>query len=211
MATPRPTSAPTQAATPATAASPALGALADEAVLRRFCNAQADAERDATLGELAHRYEAPLLGLARGILGGREDLARDAVQETWMRVIKHAKGFEGRSSVKTWLYRIAINRARDLAASKMARPVPGELARTLTAATAAAGEPPGDPEDLASLHAAMARLAEPPRLILLLCYHRGLTLAQAADVLDIPLGTLKSRLHTALNDLRAMLTKEDRS
>jgi RNA polymerase sigma-70 factor (ECF subfamily) len=132
------------------------------------------------------------------------------VQETWIKVIKHAKGFEGRSSVKTWLYRVAINRARDLAASKMARPAPSAIVQTLEAANAA-GESTGDPDDLAGLHRAMAKLAEPARLILLLCYHRGLTLAQAAEVLNIPLGTLKSRLHAALNELRATLSKEERS
>jgi len=202
MATPRPPSTPVQAAS--------SGVLTDEAIVRQFCDAMTEAQRSEALGELARRYEAPLLGLARGILGGREDLARDAVQETWIKVIKHARGFEGRSSVKTWLYRIAINRARDLAASRMARPVPAAIVQTLAAATLA-GEPAGDTQDLAGLHAAMAKLAEPPRLIMLLCYHRGLTFAQAAEVLNIPLGTLKSRLHTALTDLRAMLTKEERS
>lgn len=201
MDTPRPTTAPTP---------PQVVQSTDEAVLRRFCDAPSESERHAALAELARRYEGPLLGLTRGILGGREDLARDAVQETWIKVIKHARGFEGRSSVKTWLYRVAINRARDLAASRLARPAPSNLTGTLEDATAP-GDAAGDPDDVAALHRAMAKLAEAPRLILLLCYHRGLTLAQAADVLDIPLGTLKSRLHTALNELRAALAKEERS
>jgi RNA polymerase sigma-70 factor (ECF subfamily) len=191
-----------------------LAELSDEAMLERFRAGTpgVDRAKDAALGELARRYEAPLLGLARGILGGREDLARDAVQETWIKVIKHASGFEGRSSVKTWLYRIAINRARDMAASKAARPVPQNVTRALTDATAAHADRrdhTADSDDLAALHAALDQLGEASRLILLLCYHRGLTLAQAAEVLDIPLGTLKSRLHTALSTLRTTLAKKD--
>src|SRR5262249_29261237 len=85
--------------------------LDDEQLLKRF----AKGERNA-LGELARRYELPLLGLACGMLGGRRDLAMDAVQETWMRVIRFHSNFNGRSSVKTWLYRIAINQCRNVQA-----------------------------------------------------------------------------------------------
>jgi RNA polymerase sigma-70 factor (ECF subfamily) len=80
----------------------------DEALLRAF----AGGERGA-LGELAARYERSLLGFARGVLRS-EDLACDAVQEAWVRVIRHAETFRGRSSFKTWMYRIVINRCNDI-------------------------------------------------------------------------------------------------
>jgi RNA polymerase sigma-70 factor (ECF subfamily) len=207
MATTRPSTTPLSSTRVSTPPATPLCELCDEAVLERFRAGNGD---EGALAELARRYEAPLLGLARGILGGREDLARDAVQETWIRVIKHARGFEGRSGFKTWLYRIAINRARDVAASRLARGVPGGAPRSLASADEAEG-PKADIDDLAALHAAVAKLAEAPRLILILCYHRGLTLVQAAEVLNIPPGTLKSRLHAALNELRRSLSKEGRS
>ncbi|HWL95056.1 MAG TPA: sigma factor, partial [Phycisphaerae bacterium] len=81
----------------------------DEQLLAEFV-----AGRKAALGELARRHESSLLGLACGLLGGREDLARDAVQETWMRVVRFAGGFHGRSCFKTWVYRIAVNQCRDI-------------------------------------------------------------------------------------------------
>ena len=68
----------------------------------------------AALGELARRHECSLLGLAGGLLGGGSAAACDAVQETWVRVIRYGHSFNGRSSFKTWLYRITINRCRDL-------------------------------------------------------------------------------------------------
>src|SRR5437773_12341501 len=89
---------------------PEFAKLSDEQLLARF----ARKSDQSALGELARRHERALLGLACGMLGGREDLAVDAVQETWIRVIRFATSFHGRSSFKTWLYRIAINQCRNI-------------------------------------------------------------------------------------------------
>ncbi len=159
------------------------------------------ASRDiAALEALASRYERPLLGLARAILDRREDLARDVVQDCWLRVVKSAGSFRGDSSVKTWLYRIVINRANDVRARWM-RP------------DLSAPEPPPalhsnhalESFESQQLHAAISALPADRRMLLLLCYHQNLTQAQAADILGLPLGTVKSRLHTALQELRSRI------
>ncbi len=163
--------------------------------------------RRAALGELARRYERPLLGLALGLLGGRRDLACDAVQETWLRVIRFGRQFSSQSRFKTWLYRIGINQCRNLQ-SATGRPAAGDGEPTL------AGKPAPDPapETVAArtdqhnaVRRAVARLAPDRRAIVLLCYHGGLTHVEAAEILELPLGTLKSRLHAALEELRGML------
>lgn len=59
-----------------------------------------------------------------------------------------------------------------------------------------------------ALHEAIGRLSDTGREVVLLCYHDGLTHTQAADVLEIPLGTLKSRLHAVLEQLRTHLCSE---
>lgn len=164
----------------------------DESLLRDFVRGRRDA-----LGELARRYERPLLGLARGLLGGRDDLARDAVQDTWLRVIRYGKSFNGTSSVKTWLYRIAINRCRDL----RARPSPAPNGPPEGSAAAAS-------QDTSSLTHHLSELAPDRRELLLLCYHDGITHQHAAAILELPLGTLKSRLHTALTELRKAMAAE---
>lgn len=169
----------------------------DEALLAR--TARGD---HAALASIAARHEHNLLGLARAILGGRADLAADAVQDSWVRVIRHARSFSGRSSVKTWLYRIVINRSRDLAARSTPAALNGEPRAPR------APHPGAEHDDLPGLAAALAELPESARLILLLCYHRGITHEQAADVLEIPLGTLKSRLNSALKALRERLREE---
>jgi RNA polymerase sigma-70 factor, ECF subfamily len=182
----------------------------DAPVLRRV----ARGDRRA-LEELAVRYEGPLVGLATGLMGGRADLARDAVQDAWVRVIRHAAGFRGQSTVKTWLYRIVINRCKDLR-EKLARDRGGAGYRHDYGAgerfdEAPELEPPmraSGTERAAALHAALAGLPGGSRLIVLLCYHQGLTHEQAAEVLDIPTGTLKSRLNAALKELRRSLASE---
>lgn len=58
---------------------------------------------------------------------------------------------------------------------------------------------------------AVADLPEDKRTVVLLCYHQGMTHEQVAEILDVPLGTIKSRLHSALQQLRARLSPEVKS
>lgn len=178
----------------------------DTALLSEFVHG-----RRAALGELARRYERDLLGLATGLLGGRRDLASDAVQETWVRVIRFGHRFNGRSSFKTWLYRIAINQSQNLA---------GPISRSMPVFRPGNSEdesddPLNDPgataqeaERNSALRLAVESLGTEKRDILLLCYHRGLTHEESAEILGIPVGTLKSRLSAALKELRARLSSE---
>ena len=200
----------------------------DEQLIAEFATG-----RRSALEDLARRYEKPLLGLSRGLLGGDATLAQDAVQETWVRVIRFAKQFNGRSSFKTWVYRIAINQCRTLQSSTPRESTSdsenaNDIDKEPTARATGVSKSPTPEnatgvsnkravedmvaaEQRAELHAALDRLGVDQRHVLLLCYHAGMTHPEAADILDIPLGTLKSRLSTALAELRRMLAKEDRS
>lgn len=167
----------------------------------------------AALGRLAQRYEGLLLGLAAGLLGGRRDLACDAIQETWVRVIRFADRFQGGSRFKTWVYRIAINQCRSLVRSLDTGPprAPDPAAAAALTASHAASDPSAAADRTerdAALRAAVAELNADQRVVLLLCYHEGLSHAEAAEVLEIPAGTLKSRLHAALVALRQKLGHE---
>jgi RNA polymerase sigma-70 factor (ECF subfamily) len=161
--------------------------------------------RQSALGELARRHERALLGLAAGVLGGQRDLACDAVQEAWVRVIRFAGQFNGRSAVKTWLYRIVINQCHTLAGARNGATLPPDTLAQLAPGPAAAAE---HADFGAAVRDAVAQLDPDRRTVVLLCYHGGLTHEQAAEILEIPLGTLKSRLHAALTDLRARLAAE---
>ena len=168
----------------------------DESLLKEFA-----AGEQAALGELARRYEGPLLGLASGLLDGRTDMACDAIQETWVRVIRFADKFNGRSSFKTWLYRIAINQCRTVKAK--IRPVVSPVENGNGDAS-----PAPEPDEKAWLRDQIRELSPDKRTVLLLCYHEGMSHSQAAEILEVPIGTLKSRLHAALTTLRAALASE---
>lgn len=177
-----------------------IAATSDEELLSLFVRGNR-----AALGTLAKRYETYLLGLACGLLDGRRDLACDAVQEAWVRVIRFAPKFDGESRVKTWLYRIVINQCQTLRiiSRSSGRPQCHE-----SAAIFEHHDPLTKAEESQQLRAAVEDLAQEQRATVLLCYHAGLTHPEAAEILDIPLGTLKSRLHAALTELRAALVRE---
>ena len=86
----------------------------DLVLLQRFARGD-----DAALGELAARHERAFLGLAMGLLGNAEQ-AKDVVQDLWLRVIRSAAHFQGQSSVRTWMYRILVNRCLDVRGSSAA-------------------------------------------------------------------------------------------
>lgn len=181
----------------------------DHDLLARFVG-RGDAD---ALGMIAARYERALLGLAKGLLSGREPLACEAVQGAWVKVIRYGRSFEGTSSVKTWLYRIVINQCRDVRrreAKQAQRTVEARTARPALDARSAmrpvAAAEQCETRDLVA--AAVARLPDAQREIVLLCYHADLTHAQASEILMIPAGTLKSRLHSALTSLREALPAE---
>lgn len=176
-------------------ARPAEDSRSDEELLRAFVAGKRDG--GAALGELARRHERELLGLACGMLDGDRDGAMEAVQDAWVRVIRYGAGFRAGSSVRTWLYRVVINRCVDMrrARARDALPLNGSVEASQGPTLA----------DTSGLRRAMRVLSDDQRLILLLCHHRGLTNEQAAEVLGIPVGTLKSRQHAAITELRAVL------
>ena len=168
----------------------------DEWVLERIAGGEHGA-----LGELAGRHEAAMLGLARGLLGGSTGLAEEAVQDAWVRVLARASSFNGSASVKTWLFRIVINRCRDIAKRERRR-LRGE-SNAPPAGDRADAQDAG--EQSRALAKAVMRLPTAQREAVLLCHHRGLTHAEAAAVLGIPAGTLKGRVRAGLTQLRRKL------
>ncbi len=169
----------------------------DEELVRAF----AGGDRSA-LEALARHHERALLDLALAILGSR-DLALDVVQEVWLRVVRYAGSFNGRSTAKTWLYRIAINQCRSaMAAHPLVSPAEADLTPTGVTDPAEIAASADEGERLKRL---VEALSPPLREVVLLCYTHGLTHSEAAEAMGIPLGTVKSRLNAALEQLRRAL------
>lgn len=131
------------------------------------------------------------------------DMASDAAQETFVTAQKRLKDFEGRSELRTWLFGIALNHCRNLARKRKPEIPVDWLMET-------PGEPIHDGIDQSivdreSLRCALANLSTEHREVVLLHEIDGLTYQEAADLLGIPVGTVKSRLHHAFLNLRTAL------
>jgi RNA polymerase sigma-70 factor, ECF subfamily len=126
----------------------------------------------------------------------------DVVQETWLRVIRHAGSFREESSLRTWLYRIVVNQSRTFATRAT------RLVKHKSSVPIPVGDISHDKASLPSIAQAVESLDESKREVLLLCHHRGMTHEQVASILEIPLGTVKSRLHAAVTAVRERLASE---
>jgi RNA polymerase sigma factor (sigma-70 family) len=136
-----------------------------------------------------------------------EDDAWDALQETWLAFVKSAKSLRRPRSLAMWLYATARHKAMD---KLRLRYDDREFCADFE--DIAERDPAIDEfkfEDAAHVHAALGRIPAAHREVLTLFFLDDLSLREVADVLDIPPGTVKSRLHFARKSLRAVLEEEE--
>lgn len=186
----------------------------DERLMRRF---QADHD-EAAFTALVHRYQNHLFAFLRRRLG-HHDLAEEAFQETFLSVYRHADQFDATRPFRPWLFAIAANQASTLQRRRAReREVHGPLhadeawaaSGTMGIETVAVAGGPSADELAASreasslLRAALLRLTAPQRRIIALIFGEGYKYREAAEVLGIPVGTVKSRLHAAVRQVAAI-------
>lgn len=195
-----------------------LDALAEpigrEARLLERCLA-GDAEAFAGLVAL---HEGMVFNLAARLLGDLEE-ARDLAQEVFLQVHRTLKGFQGRSSLKTWIYRIVVNqchnRRRFWRRRRKEQCLPlHELGPRDQARLVAAGDEPevelARRERTERLQGALLALPFAHRTVLLLREVEGLSCEEIAQALGVPPGTVKSRLARARDRLRRQLLEPAR-
>ena len=144
-------------------------------------------------------YQLPLLRLCYAYLHD-EELAKDAVQETFLKAYRHMNTFRECSSERTWLNRIAINTCKDLRRSGWFRHVDRRIALDKLPEAAA----PVSQNDL-NLTAEIMKLPVKYREVALLCWYQGMTCAEAAETLQITHQAVSSRLNRARKKLRTAL------
>lgn len=159
--------------------------------------------REGCVAELMARYGQAVGVLLRRITSHSPDW-EDLAQETWIRVVRHASSYNPDFAFATWLFRIAWNQAKDHRSARRHEDtslLPEEHP-----------DPAPHPEALAMASADRARVAEslnalPPKLaeLLALRYFEELSERELAERLDIPKGTVKSRLHNAHRRLALLL------
>lgn len=172
-------------------------------------------DRDS-FNQLILRWERPIYALAYRVIGREED-ARDVVQETFLRAFRAIKGFKRQAKFSSWLYRIALNLCRDWIRRERRTPIvptpegldPIEMAREI--------DPSPSVEEMAwrgeltrSVEQAMKRLPEEQRTAIILKEYHGLTFQEISDLLGCPLSTVKTRLYQGLSVLRRELAPSER-
>jgi RNA polymerase sigma-70 factor (ECF subfamily) len=176
--------------------------VSDEALLACF----AASDPEATSAFVA-RFGRRVFGLALTLVGDR-DAAEDIAQEALLRAWRHAAAFDARrGSVATWLLTITRNLAID--ALRVRRPVaidPDDLrALSLPASGRDAADVVAVGDDVARLSDALGGLPDEQRRAVVLAGLWGLTAREIAEREEIPLGTAKTRIRTALGRLRTAL------
>jgi RNA polymerase sigma factor (sigma-70 family) len=170
----------------------------DSALLAAVCDGS-----ERAFNTLIDRHQQAVRIFLRG-LAGRDD-ADDIAQETLLAAWKQARSFRGQSSVRSWLFSIAWRKAKGAQRSWFRR-----RAREMAyheASTGPAGDSPA--EDRHALQQALASLSLDQRAVVMLCLAHGFTHAEAADALDMPLGTIKSHVTRGRDRLRDVLGESD--
>nr|WP_321231714.1 RNA polymerase sigma factor [uncultured Psychroserpens sp.] len=135
-----------------------------------------------------------------------EELAQDALQETFVKVWKNAKKYDSKKAkLFTWLFRIAKNTAIDKLRSfnnRFEKEVQIDKSNVYILPTASLNQ------DVIDLKTHVARLDEKYQIVLKALFFEGMTQQEASDELEIPLGTIKSRLKIGLRELRKVYNPE---
>jgi RNA polymerase sigma-70 factor (ECF subfamily) len=159
------------------------------------------------LKALIVRWQPKLVGLAWRLTAQRE-AAQDIVQDSWMAIVRGLKRLDDPARFRTWAYRIVKNKCMDW---MRRRAVERKASKELQdAALLQSAETEGDSQsdrDIRLLRHAMSQLPQEQRAMLSLHYLDGMSVKEIGRVLDVPAGTVKSRLYHARNRLKQELER----
>jgi len=172
--------------------------------------------RQDAFGIIVSRYQGRLYNSVIRLVAHPEDAA-DIVQEAFLNAYQALHAFKGDAELFTWLYRIAFNAAISFKRKKRAT-------TSLGSGSGEIGIDPDDPseyvrpgsalertEEAAQLQSALSRLSPEHQQVLILKDIEGLKYEEIAEILSVPIGTIRSRLHRARLELRQLLPSEDES
>jgi len=172
-------------------------------------------ERAESLRKFAEKYQGRLLVLARRLLGNHED-ALDALQEIFIQVDQSLPTFKGRSSLYTWAFRLAtnccLNYKRRLGRTNSHAPLDAALRDAVLLPVA---RPDDNPDTTCRarfrqhlVEQALLKLPETQRAVLVLCDLEDMTASEAANLLQIGVNVVKSRLHRGRARLKRIVEKD---
>lgn len=180
----------------------------DEQLVEAAQNDNADA-----FGAIVKRWERKIFALCFGILQ-REDDARDAVQETFIAAFRHLKNFRGDAKVSSWLHRIAVNqcltkkrRAKVRGESSLENETGIEEVSAFASPHASPARQTEAKQKILLIRRAVQALPNELKEIVVMKEFEEMTFQEISETLEMPLSTVKSRLYTALKQLKMKLEK----
>ena len=169
-------------------------------------------DREA-FGEIVRRWERKIFALCFGMLG-REDDARDAAQEAFIAAYRNLGSFRGEAKVSSWLHRIAVNQCLTIKRRARTRSEEflddddGSEERVFIAPLHNSPSRKAEQvERLKLVRTAVSSLPNDLRQVIVMKEFEEMTFQEISDTLEIPLSTVKSRLYTALKQLRMKLER----
>lgn len=161
-------------------------------------------EKEA-LEELIHNWERRLFYYVRRLVDNEQD-AWDILQEIWLKVVRSIKSLREPRRLPAWLYRIARNTAMSYFRTQHSKIV--LINEDENTSYIDGNDEHFHFEDAEQVHYGLGQISLPHREVLTLYFLHDISLEEIAEVLNIPLGTVKSRLHYAKSALRTVLEKE---
>ncbi len=164
-------------------------------------------------GEIVRRWERKIFALCFGMLG-REDDARDACQEAFIAAYRNLKNFRGEAKVSSWLHRIAVNQCLTTKRRQKTRAEDFLDAEDGSEDRAFVASPHLSParnaektERMNLVRQAVGALPSELRQVIVMKEFEEMTFLEISETLELPLSTVKSRLYTALKQLRMKLER----
>ncbi len=184
------------------------GILTDEQLVEAALKENPDA-----FGEIVKRWERKIFALCFGMLRREED-ARDAAQETFIAAYRNLGNFRGDAKVSSWLHRIAVNqcltkqrRSKVRAESYLEDETVGNELKFATPSHLSPARTTEQNERHLLVRQAVSSLPEDLREVIVMKEFNDMTFQEISDSLEIPLSTVKSRVYTALKQLRMKLER----
>ncbi|QQS33159.1 MAG: sigma-70 family RNA polymerase sigma factor [Acidobacteriota bacterium] len=182
----------------------------DEELVELAVSHDADA-----FGEIVRRWERKIFALCFGMLSREED-ARDASQETFIAAYRNIGSFRGDAKVSSWLHRIAVNQCLTIMRRRKARPedlIDEEQAASDRIFSVPVEKAPGGiaerKERIEAVRRAVNSLPFELKEVVIMKEFEEMTFQEISETLSIPLSTVKSRVYTALRQLRSKLEKSE--
>jgi RNA polymerase sigma-70 factor (ECF subfamily) len=179
-----------------------MGQPSDETLARRAQAGDADA-----FAALVERYQRAVLNLAYRMLGDAQE-AEDIAQDVFVRAYQALGRFDPSRRFFSWLYRIAVNRCLSARARPHDDQLAGEIASGLTDPSPSPEQQAARSETQAAVQRAIAALPEHERALVALRYGADLSYEEIAVTMQLPLGTVKTRLFRARQRLAGLLSEE---